>query len=253
MAGRILVEACVDSVESALAAERGGAGRVELCANLAEGGTTPSAATIAICRARLAIPIRVLIRPRGGDFHYSELELEVMHRDIQLAKELGAHGVAIGVLRRNATVDVERTAMLIEAARPLGVTFHRAFDVTRDAERALEDVIGAGADRVLTSGQAATAADGAALIGRLVRHVGDAMVIVAAGGINGENAARLVADTKVREVHLRGASLVHSSMDYRPREPRLRAALPEGESDWFATDPARVRGVVTALAGFGGA
>jgi copper homeostasis protein len=246
------VEACVDSVESALAAERGGAGRVELCADLAEGGTTPSGATIAVCRARVALPIHVLVRPRGGDFHCSELEFEVMRRDVQLAKELGAHGVVIGVLRRNATVDVERTTMLVEAARPLRVTFHRAFDVTRDAERALEDVIGAGADRVLTSGQAPTAVEGAKLIARLVRHAGDAIGVVAAGGINGQNVGRLVAETGVREVHLRGASLVHSTMDYQSRGPRLRAPLPESDADWLATDPARIRGVVTALAGAGG-
>jgi copper homeostasis protein len=230
---RILVEACVDSVESALAAERGGAERVELCADLAEGGTTPSGATIAVCRARVALPIHVLVRPRGGDFHFTELEFEVMRRDVQLAKELGAHGVVIGMLRRNATVDVERTTMLVEAARPLRVTFHRAFDVTRDAERALEDVIGCGA-------------------ARLVRHAGDAIGIVAAGGINGQNVGRLVAETGVREVHLRGASLVHSTMDYQSRGPRLRAPLPESDADWLATDPARIRGVVTALAGAGG-
>jgi len=251
MPGRILVEACVDSVESALAAERGGAARVELCANLAEGGTTPSGATIAVCRARLGIPIHVLVRPRGGDFHYTDLEFEVMRRDIQLAKELGAHGIVIGVLRRNATVDVERTTMLIEAARPLSVTFHRAFDVTRDAERALEDVIGAGAARVLTSGQAATAADGGKLIAQLVRHAGDAIGIVAAGGINGQNVGRLVIEAGVREVHLRGAALVHSSMDYHPRDVLPRAQLAAGEADWLATDPAQIRAVVTALAGMG--
>ncbi len=252
MAGRIPVEACVDSVESALAAERGGAARVELCANLAEGGTTPSGATIAVCRARLGIPIHVLVRPRGGDFHYSDLEVEVMRRDIQLAKELGAHGIVIGVLRRNATVDVERTTALIEVARPLSVTFHRAFDVTRDAERALEDVIGSGADRVLTSGQAGTAVDGSKLIGQLVRHAGDAIGIVAAGGINGQNVARLTAETRVREVHLRGAALVHSSMDYHPGGVRLGVQLADSEADWLATDPAQIRAVVTALAGMGG-
>jgi copper homeostasis protein len=248
----ILVEACVDSVESALAAERGGAARVELCANLAEGGTTPSGAAIAVCRARLGIPIHVLVRPRGGDFHYTDLEFEVMRRDIQLAKEFGAHGIVIGVLRRNATVDVDRTTMLIEVARPLSVTFHRAFDVTRDAERALEDVIGAGADRVLTSGQAATAAEGSALITKLVRQAGDAIGIVAAGGINDQNVGRLAAETGVREVHLRGASLVQSGMDYHPRDARLRARLADSEADWLATDPARIRAVVTAVAGMGG-
>jgi copper homeostasis protein len=252
MPGRILVEACVDGVESALAAERGGADRVELCADLAQGGTTPSGAAIAVCRARLGIPVHVLVRPRGGDFHYTDLEFEVMRRDVQLAKELGAQGVVIGLLRGNATVDVERARALIEVARPLSLTFHRAFDVCRDAERALEDLMGIGADRVLTSGQAATAAEGGALIARLVRSAGGEIGIIACGGINGQNVARLVAETRVREVHLRGASLVQSDMEYRPRDVRLGAPIPENAVDWLATDPARIRAVVTALAGPGG-
>jgi copper homeostasis protein len=252
MAARTLVEACVDSVESALAAERGGAGRVELCGDLPEGGTTPSGATIAICRARLGIPVHVLVRPRAGDFHYTELELEVMRRDIQLAKEFGAQGIVVGALRRNATVDVDRMEMLIEVARPLSVTFHRAFDLCRDPERGLEDLLGIGVNRVLTSGQAATALEGSAVIARMVRQAGNDLVVVAAGGINGQNVGRLVTQTRVKEVHLRGGSLVHSEMEYPPRGVRLGGPVAESEEDWLATDPARIRGVVTALAGVGG-
>ena len=157
MRAPILVEACVDSVESALAAARGGAHRIELCANLVEGGTTPSAGTLAVCRARLEIPIFVLIRPRGGDFLYSAAELAVMLEDVRRAKETGAHGIVTGVLRADAEIDQDRTGALIAAARPLRVTFHRAFDVCRDAGRALETLIALGVERVLTSGQAATA------------------------------------------------------------------------------------------------
>src|SRR2546425_1051672 len=167
---RILIEACIDSVESALAAEAGGAGRVELCDNLIEGGTTPSAGTIAECRACIGIPIFMMIRPRGGDFLYSEVEREVMRRDIAHAKTLGADGVVLGLLERDGTVDVERTRPLVDAARPLAVTFHRAIDVARDPEEALDALVAMGVDRVLTSGQAATALEGAVVIGGLVRR-----------------------------------------------------------------------------------
>src|SRR2546425_4990959 len=170
MPAPVLVEACVDSVESALAAARGGAHRIELCANLVEGGTTPSAGTLAVCRARLEIPIFVLIRPRGGDFLYSAAELAVMLEDVRRAKETGAHGIVTGVLRADGEIDQDRTGELIAAARPLRVTFHRAFDVCRDAGRALETLIALGVERVLTSGQAATAPEGAEAIAGLVRR-----------------------------------------------------------------------------------
>ncbi len=153
----VLVEACVDTVASALAAEAAGAARVELCAGLAEGGTTPSAGLMALACERLRIPVFVLIRPRGGDFLYSEAEMEVMRRDIRQAKTLGARGVVLGVLRPDGHVDEARTRVLVDEARPMAVTFHRAFDVTPDASAALEALVALGIDRVLTSGQARTA------------------------------------------------------------------------------------------------
>ena len=149
----MLVEICVDSAGGAFAAERGGADRVELCDNLMEGGTTPSAGCIKVARRGLKIALQVIVRPRGGDFLYTADEFDVMREDIRVAKELGADGVVVGCLTAEGEVDRVRTEELIALARPLNVTFHRAFDMCRDARRALEDLISLGVDRVLTSGQ----------------------------------------------------------------------------------------------------
>ena len=171
MAKAILVEACVDSVESARAAERGGADRLELCDNLVEGGTTPSAGMIAECRTHVRIPIYVMIRPRGGDFLYSPVELEVMVRDIALARELGADGVVFGMLTNAGKVDRKRTARFVNLSYPLDVTFHRAIDVSRDPLEALEVLVDAGVDRVLTSGGAAKALAGSRVIAAMVKFL----------------------------------------------------------------------------------
>ncbi|HET9708635.1 MAG TPA: copper homeostasis protein CutC [Gemmatimonadales bacterium] len=182
-----MLEACVDSVESALSAQAGGADRVELCDNLLEGGTTPSAGVIALCCARLRIPVHVLIRPRGGDFVYSDLELDVMRRDIAVARQHGAQGVVFGILLPDGAIDVPRTGALVAAARPLRVTFHRAFDFTADPDQALDDLIALGVDRLLTSGQAATALDGTGILARLVRRAAGRIAIAAGGGLSEEN------------------------------------------------------------------
>ena len=149
----MLIEACVDSVESAVAAENGGAERVELCAALLEGGLTPSAGAIALAREKLGIGLHVIIRPRGGDFLYTDGEHTVMLRDIDAAKKAGADGVVVGVLDANAQVDEARTRELVESARPMSITFHRAFDMTRDPLAALETLVDLGIDRILTSGR----------------------------------------------------------------------------------------------------
>ena len=171
MASKILLEVCPDSVASAIAAEQGGARRGEVCSNLAEGGVTPSAGLIAMVRKRITIAMHVLIRPRSGDFCYSAAEFEVMKREIVLAKQLGANGVALGVLDAQGRVDVPRTRELAELARPLSVTFNRAFDVTPDLAAALEDVMRSGADRVLTSGGKATAIEAGSVHGVVVQMI----------------------------------------------------------------------------------
>ena len=243
-AGVVRVEACVDSVESALAAQAGGASRVELCDDLVEGGTTPSAGMIATCRERLRIPLFVIIRPRGGDFHYSEVELEVMRRDIATARELGADGVVLGVLHRDGSIDEERTRALVEEAGPLSVTFHRAFDVCREPFEALEVLVRLGIDRVLTSGQAATAEQGIPVIAGLVRQAAGRIGILAGGGIREGNVQRIVRETGVREVHLRGTRIEPSAMQHRNPAVAFggRAAISDELRE--VTDPARIRRIL---------
>jgi copper homeostasis protein len=237
----VILEACVDSVESALAAQAGGAHRIELCEDLLEGGTTPSAGMIEVCRERLRIPVHVLIRPRGGDFVYSDLEIEVMQRDIALARRLGAQGVVYGALRADGSVDVERTKALLGASRPLSVTFHRAFDFTPDADAALDTLIGLGVDRVLTSGQAPTAVEGTRTLARLVARAAGRIGILAGGGLTEENVAGVVASTGVREVHVRATALLESPASYRPRHLSLLKQPLPNEFDRAVTDPERIR------------
>jgi copper homeostasis protein len=241
----LLVEACVDSVASSVAAERGGAHRLELCDALFDGGTTPSAGMIAACKAAVSIPVFVMIRPRGGGFVYSTEERDVMRRDIVIGRELGADGIAIGALRRDNTIDVDLVRTLVDAARGLPVTFHRAFDFTRDLSASLEVLIENGVQRVLTSGGAPTAAEGAAAIADLVRQAGSRIVVMAGGGVRDENLRQLVATSGVREVHVRLMRLTNSGEEATVRPGlRVRKSLPQDESAWEETDEHRVRSFV---------
>lgn len=206
----VLIEVCVDSVASALAAERGGAQRIELCSDLLEGGVTPSLGLLGVVRSKLSIGVHLIIRPRPGDFCYSEAELESMRRDIEIAKKEGADGVVLGVLRTDGHVDIERTRQLVEMARPLSVTFHRAIDVSADLFRALEDVCCTGADRILTSGGEQECLQGAETIAKLVRAARGRTVIMAGGRIGIHNAQTIIERTGVGEIHVGLATPVQS-------------------------------------------
>jgi copper homeostasis protein len=248
----ILVEACVDSVASSVAAERGGARRLELCDALFDGGTTPSAGMIAACKAAVSIPVFVMIRPRGGGFVYSEAERDVMRRDVVIARELGADGVVIGSLRRDHTIDDDLVRCLVEAAGGLAVTFHRAFDLTPDLPSSLRSLANAGVQRILTAGGAPTAAEGASVLARLVREAGSRLAVMAGGGVREENVRSLVAISAVREVHVRLTRLTRADSSSALRKLHVRRHLPEDEEAWEETDEQRVRAFVRTVAALSG-
>jgi len=220
-APQVLLEICAGSVTSCLAAQDGGAARVEFCDNLLEGGTTPSYGAIASAREKLRIQLNVIVRPRGGDFLYSDAELDVMERDIVACKALGVDGVVIGLLTADGDIDVSRTRRLVELAAPMPVTFHRAFDVARDPFKALEDVIATGCNRLLTSGQEANALEGAALIRKLCEAAGERLVIMPGAGVRLNNIARLITETGCVEYHTSGRAPFASGMRYRNERVKM--------------------------------
>jgi copper homeostasis protein len=199
----LLIEAVVDTVDAAAAAERSGAGRLELCANLEVGGTTPDEATTERVVKAVRIPVFVMIRPRGGSFLYSDAEFKQMRRGIAGAAAKGVAGIVTGVLGSDGSVDLERTRALVDAARPLPVTFHRAIDETADLLVALDALIEAGVSRVLTSGGAATAVEGIDVLASLVERAGTRLTVMPGGGIRAHNAREVIERTRAREIHTR--------------------------------------------------
>lgn len=240
------VEICTDSVESAIAAQRGGAQRVELCSDLLEGGVTPSAGLIALVRERIRIDLFVMIRPRGGDFCYTDLEFAAMRKDIQQARELGADGVILGVLDQHARVDVNRTRCLVELAAPLPVTFHRAVDMTPDPRAALEDVIATGAKRVLTSGGAAKVTEGLAEVAYMVKAAGNRISVMAGGGITPETIVNVAEATGATEFHASLRTGLPSPVEFR-RPDVLMGEIRDREYIRYVVEEDNVCAVVQAL------
>lgn len=213
----ILLEVCANSVASAVAAQEGGATRVELCENLYEGGTTPSYGQILITRSLLHIKIFVLIRPRGGDMLYTDLEFDIMTADVRHCIEAGCDGIVIGILNPDGTIDKQRCSILVNLAKQHGleVTFHRAFDLSANLNQSLEDIIEIGCDRILTSGGRTTAMEGAGLIARLIKQAAGRITIMPGCGISETNAADLVRFTGATEIHASARRRFDSGMVFR--------------------------------------
>ena len=195
------IEICCSSIQSAANAQAASATRIELCQNLNEGGTTPSYATIRQCVEELHLRVFVLIRPRPGNFVYNELEIQNMLEDVRICKELGVAGIVVGFLHEDGSIDTDLTRRFVEAAAPIPVTFHRAFDRCKDWSKALEKVIACGCRRILTSGCHDTALEGKEVLKQLVQQAGGRITILAGSGITPDNVREIITHTGVREVH----------------------------------------------------
>src|SRR6478735_4896369 len=235
------LEIVVYNIESALRAQEGGADRIELCDNPGEGGTTPSYGTIELVRQNVSMDVFVMIRPRGGDFCYSSYEFHSMKRDISQCQKLSVDGVVFGILNPNGTLDKKRCKELIEQARPLKVTCHRAFDMARDPFEALEDCIEVGFDRILTAGQQAQAVKGASLIGQLIKKASGRIAIMPGSGVNENTVEEILKKSGATEIHFSATSFRESAMTFR--NPNI-AGMGSDEGAEFkvrTVDPERVR------------
>jgi copper homeostasis protein len=248
MTNEYLLEICANSVKSSIEAQKGGAYRVELCAGIPEGGTTPSYGDIVLARELLKIKLNVIIRPRGGDFLYNDLEHKIMLKDIENAGRLGVDGVVFGCLTAEGDIDMKRNKELIEAAGDMSITFHRAFDMCRDPFDALEKIIELGFDRILTSGQQPKAVEGINLLKELVKKAGDRIIIMPGSGVNAENVAQLARETGAKEFHLSAREPIESGMLYR--NPNLKmggTAVVINEFEEQVTSAEKIRETIKAL------
>ena len=246
MMNRLQLEVCVDSIGSAVSAERGGADRLELCSDLIVGGTTPCAVLYREIRRRVAIPIRVLIRPRFGDFCYSEEEFGLILGEIRLFRDLGADAVVIGCLRPDGTFDREQMKQAVDAAGPMEITCHRAFDVCRDPFEALDLLTDLGIGTVLTSGQKRSVSEGADLLAELVRRSAGKISVMPGGGVNAKVLRKLVPEVGAGVYHMSGKKIVESRMQYRSQEVSM--GLPSlSEYEIWETDENAVRAARTVL------
>ena len=244
-------EICANSVESCLAAQEGGADRVELCAGISEGGTTPSYGEIKLARKLLTkTKLHVIIRPRGGDFLYTPLELERMEEDIRICRDLGVDGVVFGCLTEEGEVDKEANRRLVELARPMSVTFHRAFDRTADPMKALEDIISLGCNRILTSGQQPKAIDGINLLAQLEKKLKEyplpPIQLLAGSGVNEDNIRQIFDATGIHEYHFSARVNVVSKMKHYNHEVYMGAKGAD-ESNSLVTSAEKVRNTIKQL------
>jgi copper homeostasis protein len=240
------IEICTDSIDSALIAQESGADSIELCTSLTEGGLTPSCGMLNSVRKNLNIRINVLIRPRSGDFLYSDTEFDIMRRDIEMCGEAGANGVVFGLLRKDGTVDTERTSILSRLAHPMAVTFHRAFDLCREPYSSLEDIVASGASRILTSGQAESSLKGIDLLKNLVLKAGKRLLIMPGGGLNESNIGLVARETGAQDFHLSARSPLKSRMEFR-RE-RISMGVPGvDEYSLLIADAEKIRKVIYIL------
>lgn len=243
----LTLEICVDSVQSAISAERGGAHRLELCNSLSEGGTTPSAGMIEMVKKNTSLDLHILIRPRRGDFLYSALEFEIIKRDIKAAKDLGANGVVIGILKEDGQIDLERMQELVELSRPLSITFHRAFDLCADPFKALDDLIKLKVHRLLTSGQQPTAYQGMSLIAELVKKAHKQLIVMPGGGINLQNIQEIRQKTAALEFHTTARKKVISKMDFRRNEVPMAGVQQLSEYENLVADSDQISAMRKAI------
>lgn len=249
MSSQSKIEICANSVESAVKAQEGGAYRVELCAGIPEGGTTPSFGDIRAARILLdETKLHIIIRPRGGDFLYSPLEQEIMMHDIHAAGTLGADGVVFGCLTAEGEIDVPLMKKLMMSAGRMSVTFHRAFDMCAHPKKALEQLIDLGVDRILTSGQEATAEQGIPLLKELVAQANGRIIIMPGCGVNAGNIRKIADETGASEFHFSGRSSVESGMIYRNPHVSMGGTVKIDEYRNEVTDPLKVKAALDALA-----
>ena len=239
------IEIVVYNIESALKAQEGGADRIELCDNPGEGGTTPSYGTIEAVRQNVNLDVFIMIRPRGGDFHYSNYEFHSMKRDISQCQRLSVDGVVFGILNPDGTIDKKRCKELIDKARPLKVTCHRAFDMTRDPFEALEDCIEAGFDRILTAGQQAQASKGSPLIAELIKRADGRIAIMPGSGVNEGTIGEIVAATGTKEIHFSATAFRESAMTFRNQQIAGMGSDEGAEFKLRVVDPERVKNMRT--------
>lgn len=239
------LEICAYSVESCINAEQAGADRIELCGGMGEGGTTPSFGMISLAKEKTTIPIFVMIRPRGGDFVYTEEEVESMRRDIDMAKNLKVAGIVLGILLPDGNIDIATSKELIDRAKPLKTTFHRAFDLTPDPAKALEDVIATGAERILTSGQKSNVTQGAELLGKLTVLAGNRIEIMAGAGVGPANAA-LLKEKGVKVLHFTAKEFRPGLQHYFPEGVPMAGEQPDEHTIMFSSQN-RIRELLAIL------